>query len=293
MLPRVNDLSPEEELKFERNIVWLFGSRRSGTTWLGKQLLSYHTEYVHEPNVTVHLAIPQSAGSSRFVRSIDQRKHLDGYFFSDKYKNTWKYHLGKLLLYRLYAQVQDLSKPIIVKEPSTELNASDIIVECMPNSKMIILLRDGRDIIDSMADSRREGGWALKEPRGILTPTRRAEFIENRAKTWVTQMEIVMQSYQNHDENLRFLVRYEDLRIDTLGLVQEIYRFLNIEISEDEVNKLVDTHSYERIPSTEKGEGKFVRFATPGKWEENFNAGEKALMGGIMGEMLQRLGYQT
>jgi len=40
---------------------------------------------------------------------------------------------------------------IIIKEPHGSL-AADTISECLPNSKIIILLRDGRDVLDSEVD---------------------------------------------------------------------------------------------------------------------------------------------
>lgn len=43
------ELSPDEENQLEKNLVWIFASRRSGTTWLGRDLLSYKTKFMNEP----------------------------------------------------------------------------------------------------------------------------------------------------------------------------------------------------------------------------------------------------
>lgn len=288
----VKELNKEEELNLEKNIVWVFGSRRSGTTWLAKQLLSYKTLYMHEPNITSHFDFPIKLTGYDFKRRIDGKKNIDGYFFSDKFKNTWKYFLRKLILNRIHAQFGDLTKKIIVKEPSTLLDASDILAGCTPNSKKIVLLRDGRDIIDSLMDSRKPGGWVTKKPTDTITDEKRLAFITRRSHLWVHQMHVIKQTIDTTPSNLRFLVKYEDLRKNTEEILTKIYRFLEIDISESEIEKLVVKYSFESILPEEKGEGKFARAATPGLWEKHFSEEEKSIMKKIMGKTLKQIGYE-
>jgi len=40
-----------------------------------------------------------------------------------------------------------------------------------------------------------------------------------------------------------------------------------------------------------KGKGKFRRFASPGKWKENFSNDEKEVMNNILKDTLQKMGY--
>ena len=65
------------------------------------------------------------------------------------------------------------------------------------------------------------------------------------------------------------LVRYEDLRSDTLGTMRRIYSSLGIPVDERELSRAVKKHSWENVPEEEKGEGKFYRKATPGGWRED------------------------
>jgi hypothetical protein len=292
-LPRAKDLSQEEESILEQNIVWIFGARRSGTTWLGKQLLSYSTYYVHEPEISNHLAVGANKGTGEFVRRIDFRKDVAGYFFSDKYKNTWQPFLRKLILYRINAQVKDTSKKIIVKEPSSGLDASDIISSCMPNSKVIVLFRDGRDIIDSLRDKRQHGGWSNKRPRRKMKDDQRLAFIKRHARVWVKQMEVLSTTARLHDQNLTFVLRYEDLLADTANMVGKIYHFLGIHIPEVELQRLIEQFRFENIPEDQRGEGKFYRSGTSGKWKDNFSEEEVEVVQEIMGDMLQKLGYSS
>ena len=65
------------------------------------------------------------------------------------------------------------------------------------------------------------------------------------------------------------LVRYEELRADTLGTVKRICSTLGMAADEDELAQAVEKHSWENVPEGKKGEGKFYRKATPGGWKED------------------------
>lgn len=289
ILPRVEELPPDKESELERKLIWILGARRSGTTWLGQQLLSYQTNYLHEPNITDHLAIPESGGN--YVRRVDVRRNVRSYFFCQNYKNTWLYYLRKLILYRIYADFQDLSKKIVVKEPTLELDVFDIIAEALPLSKFILIIRDGRDIMDSHIDARQEGGWQIVNPSGIIRQEDRMRFITRQSHMWVKEMESLLGTYESGSAELRFLVRYEDLRANTFDILKAIYRFVEIDIADEDLRKLIDKFDFAKIPDSRKGSGKFYRSATPGLWREHFSQEEKDVMWELMGEMLSKLGY--
>jgi len=291
LLPEINPLEEEEEKIFEENLIWLFGSSRGGTTWLGSQLLSYNTKIMFEPRISMLMGDRRSWAVKKGRKIERQSAHPD-YIFSNKTKKTWLYFLRKLILNRVYSQYPDLSQKIVMKEP-LEKGGSDIISECLPNSKIIILLRDGRDIVDSKLDAiRDETSWGIKATLAPpLQPKKRLNFIQSNSEIWVELMEDLMRAYNNHEENLRILVRYEDLRNNTVEELKKIYEFLQIEIKNEELEKLVLKYSFENIPAESKGQGKFTRFASPGKWKENLNEEEKNLMDSIMGKTLAQLHY--
>ncbi len=291
-LSRPEELDDEQESIFERNIVWIFGSARSGTTWLGTELLSYNTRTVDELRIADHLGstlLMETGGSP--VRRLDHHSRRPSYFFSKRYENTWIYFLRKLFLNRIYSEISDFSHKIIIKEPMG-IGAPDIISKCMPQSKIIILLRDGRDIIDSLFDSRRdENSWGVKMGFTSLDQNKRLEFVERQARTWIKLVEVLMKAYDNHPSELRMIIKYEDLRQNTILVLQKTYEFLQIEIKKNELENIVKKYSFENIPSELKGQGKFRRFASPGKWKDNFNDEEKSTIEKIMGSTLKKLGY--
>jgi len=290
-LPRLKELDSDEESILEKNIVWIFASRRSGTTWLARELLSLGTRFMNEPLIGDHLGFVKIASRNSIKRNIDIFKKDASYFFSDHYREIWKYYLRKLILNRIFSQFQDLTKKIVIKEPNGSMGAN-IISECLPNSKIIILLRDGRDVMDSRMDAKQKGSWQVVN-RNLkpISNEERLPYIKEKAQEWVRLMDILMKTYNSHSKDFRLLVRYEDLRHNTLNEVKKIYRFLGIEISENDAKNIVEKYSFENIPEEQKGKGKFIRTANPGGWKENFNEKEVRTMEEIMGDTLRDLKY--
>jgi len=289
VLPKLEELSQEKETLLEKNLVWIFASPRSGTSWLGLQLLSYQTYAMNEPRIGKHLGLLDPM-ITKVITDLDRFKFDPNYFFSQRYEKTWKYYLRKLILNRIYSQFHDLSKNIIIKEPNGS-QAADTISEILPDSKIIILFRDGRDVIDSMLDARQPDAWTVTTYDATpITLTTRLENIERDSKVWVYRIEKLMKIYSNRKEQPRLLVRYEDLRYNTLSELKKIYDFLEINIPNEDLKKIVDKFTYENIAHESKGKGKPVRFASPGHWQ-NLSDKEKGIMQKIMGKTLQKLGY--
>jgi hypothetical protein len=83
------------------------------------------------------------------------------------------------------------------------------------------------------------------------------------------------------------LVRYEDLRADTLGEMKRIYSTLEIPVDEAELAKAVERHSWENILEKEKGEGKFYRKAMPGGWRDDLTPEQVRMVEEITAPLLK------
>jgi len=201
--------------------------------------------------------------------------------------------LRKLILNRIHNQFEDLSSKIIIKEPSGSI-AADIVAKCLPKSRIIIMFRDGRDILDSKIDAMSSSGWETVEKKGLrepITEKNRLKFIQKHARKWVHLVQTLKKTYNEHPKELRHQLHYEELLKDTLPKLKKLYQFLEIDAKEEDLKKIINRYSFEKIPENQKGEGKFRRFATPGMWKENFNEDEKRLIEKIMGETSRDLGY--
>jgi hypothetical protein len=281
-------LSENDEGILERRMVWLFGAPRSGTTWLATQLLAHPDNVTwNEPFIGYHLG----ALTDLFGANPDPDWYGGPYFFSPHHKDTWAPLLRKLILARTFAQVQTLTQNVIIKEPNG-IGGAPLIISCLPNSKIIFLLRDGRDVIESLIDAHSPNSWNKHLARKPLTTRKqRLEAIAHYAEFWKTAITAMWKAFHDHSADLRLLLRYQELKANTPQELKRIYSFLNISIPDDDVQRKADQYSFERIPSSEKGPGKFNRAATTGGWRSSFSKGEQKLMNSIMGEALQQTGF--
>jgi len=139
---------------------------------------------------------------------------------------------------------------------------------------MSLLIRDPRDIVSSMLESARRGGWRYERrkndgwKRRALAGGRPNVFVRKRSRKYLQHAGSAKKAYDAH-QGPKILVRYEELRSDTLGTIKRLYSSLGIPVSEEELARVVEKHSWENIPADQKGAGKFYRKATPGGWRED------------------------
>ncbi len=262
-------------------MVWIFGAPRSGSTWLGTQLLKIPENIIwNEPYLGVHFRIMKS-----------DFKRTD-YIFSESQKKNWLPELKKFILTFANSRIKN-NKNLIIKEPNGS-EGSDILLECFPNSKLIFLLRDGRDVVDSLIDAHKPNSWNKSLSKVLLDSQRKRNIeIERHSKTWKRITDLVLSVYNKHSTDLRIMVKYENLREDTFNELKRIYQFLKIEINDNGIAKIIDKYDFKKIPTKEKGSGKFFRSATPGSWKEHFSEEEQKLMISIMGNTLTSLNYEN
>jgi len=283
----ISFVTGEWENILEQKMVWLLGSMRSGTTWLGTQLLKHEQNIIwNEPYIGFHL----NAGEILSHPESPDNERPD-YFFSKKFQKIWMPAYKKFVLTRAYAQAGTLNKNLVIKEPHGA-KVAPLLMECFPQSKLIFMMRDGRDVVDSIIDAHQRGSWMV-DAKPIDTKEQRLEILKAHSKAWSNSMKNTHYAYQNHHHNLRLMLKYEDLLKNTFEELKKIYDFLKIDITEKELKKILSNYDFEKIPASQKGTGKFYRLAKPGGWKDSFNDEEVNLMNSIMAEGLRTGGYQT
>lgn len=302
-ISEIKQLTNEEELKLEQNLVFVFSSPRSGTTWLSLDLLSHRNHTMDEPQIGRHLGQNVSYKNEQLLIYDSFFYHPD-YFFCYKYSKTWLYYLRKLILNRIYAQFTDLTSKIIIKEPNGSIGAS-ILTKCLPQSRIIFLIRDGRDVVDSKLDGIRSEGFSTQKP-GVKDPMRivrqpkknipenvRLNVLKFQSKLWDKTMKSIIKAYENHEEKRKIMIHYEDLLLKTNDILRKIYDFIEVEITDNDIKKIVSGYSFSNIPEEIRGPGEFYRSGSVGLWKKNLNEEEKMTANEIMGDMLSKLGYEV
>jgi hypothetical protein len=288
----------------EDRLVWIFGSSRSGSTWLLNMLSSLDgVAPLDDPHLGHHLGVWRpislawaAAEHPPALSTLDRVKHhKDSYIFSDRYRDAWAPALRRLIVDRFDAEARvhmaEAARPpvVVVKEPGSHV--ADQLVSLFPGSRMIFLLRDGRDVVDSWLAAYRAGSWALDEGAFPATPAGREALVRWQSDVWAFRTDVVQRTFGAHPEDRRVLVRYEDLVADPVGQLDRIGNILPVPTPGWNLAAAAAVNDYGRVPPAEKGDKKFVRSAQPGGWRDNLTLAEQRIMHEVMGPKLIELGY--
>ena len=216
------------------------------------------------------------------------RKTGGQYILGEPSKQSWLGPMRDLVLGGAAARFPEVSGYLIIKEPNGSIGAP-LLMEALPESRMIFLIRDPRDVVASSMDARSEGSW-LSERREVQRSTSKQArnpnvYVRMRANSYVQQIEKTWQAYRAHGGR-KVMVRYEDLRADTLQTMKRIYSELEIPVQQTELARSVEKHSWENIPEEEKGEGKKRRKAKPGGWREDLTTRQVEIVEDITAPLL-------
>lgn len=295
------------DARFESHLAWIFGSPRSGSTWL-LRLLAEHQAVVavNEPLIGHYLGPfladqPGFDASKLDASNFTLRRIQSGSrhaFFAEEFSDVWVPELGRLMRRRFlahatrYAGGVPLSRTaVLIKDPNSSQSA-DVIMRALPRAHLLFLLRDGRDVVDSDLASNLRGSWVedvFPGARGI-SHADRLEFITQSARKWLWRTEVVQEAYSAHSGPKR-LIRYEDLRHDPRAHLGGILHALGLRFTEQEIEAWVTRHSFERLPAEARGPSQFARTATSGSWRENLTVEEQRTIERILGPKLREFGY--
>ena len=252
------------------NLVWIFGAARTGSTWLGAMMadLDGH-DWWHEPLVG-HLF------GHLYQERAGQRRD-DEHFILGGGGDLWLNPVRTFVLdsaARRFPAVAEGGRYLVIKEPHGSQGAP-LLMQALPESRMILLVRDPRDVVASRLDLAREGSVSRQAmhrrdqaKKNLAADERPEDFVRGQAKRYLRHIEFVKLAYEAHG-GPKARIRYEDLMADTLGEMKRLYSALMIPVDERELARVVQRHRWENIPERKKGKGKFHRKATPGGWTED------------------------
>jgi Sulfotransferase family len=308
-------------------MVWIFGSPRTGSTWLLELLahpllleardpLGFRAPArlarpvdlvpVNESLLPTHLMPPQpedpAARDRPWIRvPADTFGDLGAYFFARQFEDVWRPGVRELVRVRFRAHLErtaalypvDEAALIAIKEPNGS-HAAPLMMSVLPSARLIFLCRDGRDVIDSQLSLNAPGGLTAAW-RGVATetPEQRIELIREESLNWVARMTETERAYQERPRELRWRVRYEDLVMDPAGCLGAIASWMGLDRDPAAIEAAVEAHAFGSPEQSATGAAATRRAATPGLWRENLSERESALAHEIMGEKLAELGYEV
>ena len=190
------------------------------------------------------------------------------------------------------------------------------------NRKIVLLVRDGRDVLVSLYHHQLMWNPKNKENpskinyyrdtlgfedyddvQGNLSAFMEYAYTHKPSKfrhflfygNWY-QFNSAWLDQQERSDNI-YMVKYEDLLTDTAGTMKKLLtEFLEVEqLDEDRLNSIVQQFSFENQTKRKQGEedkASFLRKGVSGDWKNYFGPKEKQQFKDYTGDMLIRLGYE-
>ena len=269
-----------------QNVVWIFCTARSGSTWLRSML-----DDLLDGEVWEEPKIGRLFGEF-YARAKPTQLGRTNYVLGDPTRQAWTGALRDFVLRTAWASHPSVTpeRYLIVKEPGGAVGAP-LLMAALPESRMVLLIRDPRDFAASVLDATRRGGWMLE---GMDEPARRdlesekdvQRYLKALSRQYVRQISNGKRAFDDHD-GPRIMVRYDDLRTDTLGTMRDLCAALELPVDEERLVEIVDKHSWENIPQRERGEGKFYRKATSGGWKDDLTAEQAKIVEDITAPLIE------
>jgi hypothetical protein len=319
---------PFDDEELESRLAWVWGSGRTGSTWLMELLcaplrasreraigFSWPPSWegrsaalpIDEFLISRHLVpwmgrTEELTGASRPDTLLNYLGTHPSYAFSDAYADVWRPEVRRLTLVRLYAVIERAQEaglklpealPLLVIKEVNGSHAADVVMSLFPRSRMIVLLRDPRDVLDSLLDAQRSGGW-LADARPLAAVDgegERLEWVESACRNWIAQFQVVRRAYEAHDPARRRELRYERLLADTAAELGPLREWLGLPAERERVETIAERHSFDAVPERLKGPGKHYRAAQPGGWRASLSEAEQEIAGRILEPALIALGY--
>ncbi len=283
-----------------KNLVFLVGCPRSGTTWLQKLLASHprvrsgEESHLFSLYVGPQLRAWKSQKTHHFNAGIGHAAGPPAYFREEEFLAILKDYLLELL-----KPVIDRLQPeelFLEKTPSHALFIPEI-KELLPDSRFIHLLRDARDVVASlMAASRTWGAtWAPNHP-GLA------------AAMWVQHVQAVQSSARNLSTHEFYELSYERLWNFPVETLKDLALFLDVSWNDDDIKLAIEANRADVMESggtpipvygevevhtgpTAKLPQGFVRKARPNTWKSDLSVREKFKVWRATHKTMEDVGY--
>lgn len=292
----------------DESVVWLVGPPRSGTTWLLGMLRAHPlVAGVNEPLLGAHLGVTNVASAPETTGDERLLQHVVGgraeYVFAERDAGVWVPLVGDLARRAVLARHRGTTAAggrIVVKEPHGA-QACGVLHQVFPGSRFLFLVRDPRDVLDSVHDivvsgwsGRGGGGWSGQvDGVGALDDAERRRLFEAVGSRWRLTVAEMSALHDRLPDHQRLLVRYEDLRADPGALLERITRWTGLDVAPGWASQTARLLDFDALPEDQRGPGRFHRAATPGLWRQRLTAEDAAWASEFFARELARHGYDA
>jgi hypothetical protein len=302
------------------NPVFVLAAPRSGTTWLIRALNEHPDIYATELRAFgEYVDAVQDVGESKPRLRITLDEYITALLNSHQWAPLGSSRddvrddiLGDLYATLQHHALQQSGKAVFVDKLTPYLGTSDraiaSIARVFPDARIIVLLRDGRDVAVSGVMH-----WLTKsivgESLSAQQRLRRAFFLEDAAHqptrfftdeelgAWARHWREPIDAMRSYGSGLEScVVRYECMSRDITGELSRICTFLGVDASAPVVRDCAAASTFEVMSGGRRrgddAPGQHVRKGIVGDWRRFFTTADAQLFDRIAGTCLIAAGYE-
>ena len=187
---------------------------------------------------------------------------------ADRYRSAWLPAIRSMVLQGARARY-DGRGYLTIKEPHGSVGAP-LLVEALPESRVVLLARDPRDAIASDYDTELPGSWWTSRRDAPSLTSDEYDFWTIRSRRYLWDFEMASDAYRAATAP-KAIVRYEDLHADTEGELRRLRDDLGLPWSDESIHAAVEKFAWRNVPDDQKGPGRFYRSGEPGAWRRQLS----------------------
>lgn len=265
----------------EHQIGWIIGCGRTGSTWLAEMLGDLpQVRKWHEPYF------------GRLFKHLHDRPEdysRNASFFSEKHRTIWIDGIRRMFFEMIEDRYPRLgNQGLFVKEVNTP-ELYNWLHTVFPAGKMIHLIRDPYDTLDSYLDLQKPGSW--NDRFGDQSDPLTEQNVRRTAKHIRSTMELAQKAYEAFPVEQKLQLSYEELLKNPSPHLIACCQLIGIDVDELKSKQVAEHHHFKKHQKT--GTLEFRRKGKSGVWKEspNFNNEVFQIANELLGPIRKKLGY--
>jgi hypothetical protein len=308
------------------DLFFVLGRAKSGTSWL-MRLLNAHPEIlcIGEGRFWGRDYVLGDIGSRSLLGALSESQEIRAW--AERSIWTRKKEIdsvierftGYIARALMEAELAGTGKRIVGdKTPLTGPNVIQEITRLSPGSRVIHIVRDGRDVAVSSAHhvwnqsidtggvhrldaEKRERRDAYRADPDAFVAAGRSIFapgqLEATAADWAEQTRAALEQGRALGSDAYAEVRYEDMLDSAAPELARLCEFLGAESDRATIARCVELNRFERVTKGrrrgEEDSTAFLRSGVVGDWRRTFTEEDREAYKAVAGDLLVSLGYET
>ncbi len=283
--------------------IFVVGCPRSGTTWVA-DILGRHPAVIRGPESHVVPSVHHAIGVHGRRNPVAWARLFYAVLGARRQRVVGLHHyVGARELFRIgcrvtadarddgeacvqtareildtfFARERGTTATVLVEKTPAHVLHVDELFMAFPEARVVVVLRDGRDVCVSMA---------LRNQQRPVFPTT----TEGRIRWWMRSVEAGRAAAADPRWCDRVTtVRYEALKADPVGETTRLFDAVDLPADAALVDETVERHDIAHYP---RGAGEFRHRGEVGTWSEYFDAEDERVFRELAGELFEASGYR-